>query len=56
MRQTCAPFSVIDMSKLIHSKAEKSVKAIAECEALECEALEDQSQNAIKKAATQKRT
>ena len=27
--------SVIDMAKLIHSKAEKSVKAIAKCEALE---------------------
>ncbi len=40
--------SVIDMAKLIHSKAEKSVKAIAKCEA-----LEDQAQNAIKKAATQ---
>lgn len=40
--------SVIDMAKLIHSKAEKGVKAIAKCEA-----LEDQAQNAIKKAATQ---
>ena len=40
--------SVIDMAKLIQSKAEKSVKAIAKCEA-----LEDQAQNAIKKAATQ---
>jgi hypothetical protein len=39
---------VIDMAKLIQSKAEKSVKAIAKCEA-----LEDQAQNAIKKAATQ---
>lgn len=40
--------SVIDMAKLIQSKAEKSVKAIAKCEA-----LEDQAQNGIKKAATQ---
>ena len=40
--------SVIDMAKLIQSKAEKSIKAIAKCEA-----LEDQAQSAIKKAATQ---
>jgi hypothetical protein len=40
--------SVIDMAKLIQSKAEKSVKAIAKCEA-----LEDQAQNAIKRAPTQ---